>query len=366
MNISKQLARNIVKNLKDVLKQEINFIDTEGIIIASTDEERIRTLHEGAKIVLDTKKEVFISEDGQFKGTKRGINAPVYFEQHIIGIIGLTGGKEVKKYAEILKKMTEILIKEAYLKDFTFQLRERHRLAIESLMFPFSHFDSPHLIELDFSSPYYVVVGQLPDNQELYQEQITPLLELLERVFSYYSQALFTVHRQQIIILVNRISRALLISLLDKVQTNFDKSYQLQLNFGIGSLCYTEQETPQSFLHAQHACEWITFHQSVNEIRFFEDLDLGILLPAIPSGQRSLYVNRILKSLTEEEVHLFKKTLTCFSKNNGSIKKCAEELFIHKNTLQYRLNKLHSLTGYNPRNYDDYLILKLAFLLIQI
>jgi hypothetical protein len=32
----------------------------------------------------------------------------VYFEQHIIGIIGLTGGKEVKKYAEILKKMTEI------------------------------------------------------------------------------------------------------------------------------------------------------------------------------------------------------------------------------------------------------------------
>ena len=52
----------------------------------------------------------------------------------------------------------------------------------------------------------------------------------------------------------------------------------------------------------------------------FEDLDLGILLPAIPSGQRSLYVTRILKSLTEEEVHLFKKTLTCFSKNNGSIK----------------------------------------------
>ena len=103
MNISKQLARNIVKNLKDVLKQEINFIDTEGIIIASTDEERIRTLHEGAKSFW-IRKRSFISEDGQFKGTKRGINAPVYFEQHIIGIIGLTGGKEVKKYAEILKK----------------------------------------------------------------------------------------------------------------------------------------------------------------------------------------------------------------------------------------------------------------------
>ncbi|EMF0417202.1 TPA: sugar diacid utilization regulator [Enterococcus faecium] len=219
-------------------------------------------------------------------------------------------------------------------------------------------------MELDFSSPYYVVVGQLSDNQQLCQERINPLLELLERVFSYYGQALLTVHRQQIIILVNRISRASLLSLLDKIQTKFNKMYQLQLNFGIGSLCYTEQETPQSFLHAKQVCEWIAFHQSVNEIRFFEDLDLGIVLPAIPSDQRTLYVKRILKSLTEE-VHLFKKTLACFSKNNGSIKNCSEELFIHKNTLQYRLNKFHSLTGYTPRNYDDYHILKLAFLLVQ-
>ncbi|HEN2134384.1 TPA: sugar diacid utilization regulator, partial [Enterococcus faecium] len=106
-------------------------------------------------------------------------------------------------------------------------------------------------MELDFSSPYYVVVGQLSDNQQLCQERINPLLELLERVFSYYGQALLTVHRQQIIILVNRISRASLLSLLDKIQTKFNKMYQLQLNFGIGSLCYTEQETPQSFLHAK-------------------------------------------------------------------------------------------------------------------
>ncbi|HFU2084932.1 TPA: sugar diacid utilization regulator, partial [Enterococcus faecium] len=147
-------------------------------------------------------------------------------------------------------------------------------------------------------------MGQLSDNQQLCQERINPLLELLERVFSYYGQALLTVHRQQIIILVNRISRASLLSLLDKIQTKFNKMYQLQLNFGIGSLCYTEQETPQSFLHAKQVCEWIAFHQSVNEIRFFEDLDLGIVLPAIPSDQRTLYVKRILKSLTEEEVHL--------------------------------------------------------------
>ena len=52
-----------------------------------------------------------------------------------------------------------------------------------------------------------------------------------------------------------------------------------------------------------------------------------------------------------------------FSKNNGSIQKCADELFIHKNTLQYRLNKIRDLTGFSPRNYNDFVVLKIAFLL---
>lgn len=67
MNISKQLARNIVKNLKDVLKQEINFIDTEGIIIASTDEERIRTLHEGQKSFWIRKKKFLSAKTANSK-----------------------------------------------------------------------------------------------------------------------------------------------------------------------------------------------------------------------------------------------------------------------------------------------------------
>lgn len=36
---------------------------------------------------------------------------------------------------------------------------------------------------------------------------------------------------------------------------------------------------------------------------------------------------------------------------------------MHKNSVQYRLDRLHELTGYNPRNLDDYVILRLAFLL---
>ena len=49
-----------------------------------------------------------------------------------------------------------------------------------------------------------------------------------------------------------------------------------------------------------------------------------------------------------------------YVKNNGSISKISEELFIHKNTLQYRLSKMKLLTGYDPRILEEAVLLIIA------
>lgn len=50
-------------------------------------------------------------------------------------------------------------------------------------------------------------------------------------------------------------------------------------------------------------------------------------------------------------------------RHNSSIVHRAEELFLHKNTLQNRLNKIADKTGYNPRRITDFTPLTMAFLL---
>ncbi len=40
-------------------------------------------------------------------------------------------------------------------------------------------------------------------------------------------------------------------------------------------------------------------------------------------------------------------------------------MYMHKNSIQYRLNKLKELTGYDPRNFNDYVILWFAFFAIK-
>lgn len=77
VKLSPVLAQQIVHDIHDVLHQEINFMDENGLIIASTDFNRINQIHEGAQIVIQSKKQLTIHSDHQYEGTRKGINMPM-------------------------------------------------------------------------------------------------------------------------------------------------------------------------------------------------------------------------------------------------------------------------------------------------
>jgi carbohydrate diacid regulator len=78
MQITAEFAQSIVDEIGSFIQKNINFMNHEGKIIASIDQNRIGDFHEGALEVLRTKKKVVVQEDAQLKGTKPGINLPVY------------------------------------------------------------------------------------------------------------------------------------------------------------------------------------------------------------------------------------------------------------------------------------------------
>ena len=92
-------------------------------------------------------------------------------------------------------------------------------------------------------------------------------------------------------------------------------------------------------------------------------MDLGILFKNTSKEQILQYKEKVLSNLTKDEIKEYKNILLSYTENNGSIKKTSEDLFIHKNTLQYKLNNIYKKTGYNPRKLSDYIVLRFAFLL---
>ena len=111
MKISEELAKIIVDNIHEVIPEEINFINADGLIIASTDPKRMHRLHTGALSVIRNREQLSVQNDTQYYGARKGINMPVFFDDEIIGVIGITGEEQdVIGYAKILQKVTGFLL----------------------------------------------------------------------------------------------------------------------------------------------------------------------------------------------------------------------------------------------------------------
>ncbi|MGP6139522.1 CdaR family transcriptional regulator [Jeotgalibaca sp. A127] len=371
MKIEQSLAQNIVVSMKEIINQELNFIDMDSIIIASTDESRIGKSHGGAQEVMRSKEDLIIDYEGQYAGTKKGINVPVYSDLDMVGVIGITGDiKEVEKYGKIIKNMTEILIKDAWLKDVSFKKRENYRFLIEQLISETGEVQNilhlAGLLNVDLSLERIAAFGEITNFAALNDEKSEKLSLLLRRALVYDPQNLFNVNGSKIRLALNaNVTIERYEFILQKIGNDAKSQLGLHLKFGIGTKCNTIKDFHSSFERAQIALDWALINSDA-AIENYNDLDLGIILTTLDLDVETQFVNKILGKLSEEEKEEFSEILTIYGNNNGSNYKTADQLFIHKNTLQYKLIKLEKLTGYDPRQIDDYVILSLAFKLYNV
>lgn len=366
MKISSTLAQNIVSSIKSIINQELNFIDINGIIIASTDSNRIGQIHGGAIEVISTRKTISIKSDDEFTGAKKGINMPIYYNNEIIGVIGITGDPdEVTKYGYMLIHMTELLVKEAYLQEMAYEVKENQRIIIENLLIADDAYDFDDniitdILAFDVHIPRRVVQGKFSGMEHLEQRVYNQIYNLIPN----NKQSIFIINGRTLTLLLTVTEEKELISFLKMLSAELYRKRQLQIVFGIGSICTNKTEAKKSYKEAQDSLRYSNLF-SHQEIQFYDQLDLGILLLPDLETKGIAFEHKILSSLNDLEKEEFLELLKVYEKHNGAITACANELFIHKNTLQYRLNNLHNKTGYNPRVLKDFVILKLAFVIYE-
>ena len=175
MLLSSYTADQIVSQLSKVMEPHINIMDTEGVIISSTNPERVGTTHGGAvKILTEKLSELMIEKDDEYPGARNGINLPIEFNNEMIGVIGLTGkSEEVYRFGQIIKKMTEVLLLDIYVRQQKqIEQKARDRFLEEWI---FGKYDLNHPVEfkqrakmlgIDIESSKRVLVLALEKNQE--------------------------------------------------------------------------------------------------------------------------------------------------------------------------------------------------------
>ena len=134
--ISLNLAQEIVNAVKEVVDKDINFIDENGIIIGSTDKERLNTFHEAGYQAIKTLTNVIVEGSSKYEGSKSKINYPIKINNEAIGVIGITGEpNEISRYGFLVTKITEVFIKEQQL-NYKFEAdKQRINYVVKSIIY---------------------------------------------------------------------------------------------------------------------------------------------------------------------------------------------------------------------------------------
>ncbi len=132
------LAQDLVESISSLVGgRTINFMNCSGTIIASTEKERIGTVHQGACEVIQKGKPIKITKEEVFlyPGAREGYNMPIFYEDTIFGVIGIYGNpEEVEALANLLKIYVTQFIKQDFFSRKTIFKKEVHAQIIRLLL----------------------------------------------------------------------------------------------------------------------------------------------------------------------------------------------------------------------------------------
>ncbi|WP_272914941.1 CdaR family transcriptional regulator [Sediminibacillus terrae] len=370
MYLTPALGRRIVSEVKPLLDENIIIVDPDGIIIASTDPDRINSYHEGAVIACQRKTELILSEadEAALTGVKAGINLPIYFDGLPIGVIGITGSPEkVTPFGSLVKKMTELLIQE----NMYFQQTEWKTRRLEAYLFEWvqqevpaeAFLDNGRLLGIDMSTwkRCSLIHFSASDNQNA-SEFYRNTRDWLEKrtndmVLSWGNDCCLVIHDEPASLatkLAPEYAR-----LLTRFQQEFKRRFGFLPEIGVGpagppgKMRHLFQKTEKTLAIALKRAALV----------LYEDLLLELCLEDMTPATKTAFIERCLGKLPQDSTLL--TTLNVFLANNSQISETARQLQVHINTVHYRLGKIEELTGHDPKQLYSQVSFYLALLFLE-
>ena len=132
---------------------------------------------------------------------------------------------------------------------------------------------------------------------------------------------------------------------------------------GIGTVATHLRELADVYKEAQTAIDVGKVFDTEKSISNYENLGIGRLIYQLPTTLCDIFLSEVFKknsidSLDQETLF----TINKFFENNLNVSETSRKLFVHRNTLVYRLEKIKKLTGLDLREFDHAIVFKVALM----
>jgi len=398
MKITQKLAQDIVGKTMSILGKNINIMDEKGVIIGSGDKSRLNQFHEGAAQVMKEGKklEIYSKDINHLVGAKPGINLPIEHNNKIIGVVGITGEPdEVSPFGEVIKMTVEMMLQQEFLlKEIQLEKQAQENFIYDLISGRIGN-DPDLFLTRGQIVGYDILIPRVALVMDIYQFEKTAkqslqtfkgqkegeihlqrlkndVLKTIQRMFVDTPQEITSYTGGDRFVVLKTINpkdsdeilRRKLFRMGKRIKNTISQQMKFKVTIGIGEYHKDIRGISKSFKEATQALDVGTKLEGAGDIYHVDNLGVGKLLAEIKGESQQEFMEKTIYSTKNNKGKKINETLLetlkAFFDNNLSISKTAQTIYVHRNTLLYRLKRVKKITGLDPKKFDDAVQLRIA------
>ena len=351
--MSSRVFQSITEQLSEASRMTVGVIDAEGIVVSAGEKNLVGERWPEVIVSIEASQEAPIVYEGKIFYALKGWNSAFGFAAFVLGTD--EAAMTACRMAQVSLSCTKTYYEEKHDKG-TFV-----KNIITDNILPGDIYIRAKELHFQTELPRAVFLVRQRGRADV------AVVELLQSMFSDPQQDFVISVNETDIAVVRQVPPDITGEELTRMAKTIEERLKAELfvrtTIGIGTVSEHLHELADSYKEAQVAIEVGKVFDTEKTVINYESLGIGRLIYQLPTTLCEIFLSEVFKknsidSLDQETLF----TINMFFENSLNVSETSRKLFVHRNTLVYRLEKIKKLTGLDLREFDDAIIFKVALM----
>lgn len=351
--ISNQILQSTIEGLKSITRIDFCVMDTEGNVLATTF---------GDSQGYGTAVVSFVNSPADSQVVSGYQFFKVFDDNQLEYVLVVKGGSDdaymIGKMAAFQIQNLIVAYKERFDKDnFVKNLLLDNLLLVDI-------YNRAKKLHIDTESKRIVFIV------ETQHEKDTNALETVRTLFATRTRDFITAVDEKNIIIVREVKDGETYRELEQtayvVLDTLNAEAMSKVHIAYGTIVNSIKEVSRSYKEAKMALDVGKIFYSDRNVVAYSNLGIGRLIYQLPLPLCKMFIKEIFSDKSPDDFDdETLSTINKFFENSLNVSETSRQLFIHRNTLVYRLDKIQKMTGLDLRVFEDAITFKIALMVVK-